>query len=347
MLTKHKYSPPQTDITNPDNAIFKCCRKEVPEDPTCTDCCYDTWKDELKQVNVKYSQAEEKAAQTKKRFDFEAERSGRYKRWLDELEKAEEITGKICYQLEIIAGQTEKIWYNSIKAVDAIELLFCMIRDFYSQVDYLKKRYDELQNCITVNTDPSLEKDKGILKCLTDYYKRLDDVIKTRDEIIKALIEAIKLSNLIRNNMSTQDCPEGYRPCDENRKPCNCGSNGGAVYYGFKTIICEWFCAFGCDEDCIPWEQAANQRPPEKHEQQNPNEIRICSNHCELVPVFDLPICNNPYKWELKRCYEKAAEAVKKCEEELKDANKDKEALAACKLGLEKAIAEVNPKARC
>jgi hypothetical protein len=351
MLTKHKYEHADKleKIKDKESDLFKCCRKDTPpEDPTCIDCCYDTWQDELKEINQKHAKATERAAQAKKKLDFANDKKTRFKTWLDELDKAENIARKICHQLEIIASQTEKIWFNSIKATDAIKILFCMIRDFYMQVDYLKKRYDELQNCINLNNDPALaEKDKGILKCLTDYYKKLDDIIKTRQEIIKQIVEAIRLANLIRNSMSTQDYPLGYNPCDPNHKPCHCHGND-KVYYGFKTIICEWYCAFECDEKCKPCEERDKQQQKQAgHEAPHAEHHHLCSHHCELVPVFNFPICNNAYRCELKECYDRAEQEVKDREVNLKEADKEKGALTACKESLQKAIDAVNPKGRC
>ncbi len=119
--------------------------------------------------------------------------------------KAEDLARAICNQLEIMAVQSDKIWLNAGKATSAIEILFCMIKDFYSRIDYIKKRYEELQRCITANNDPSLVKGQGLLKCLEDYYTKVEGVIKTRDELIKMMVDAVKLANLIRNNISTKE----------------------------------------------------------------------------------------------------------------------------------------------
>ena len=346
MLTHHNYTPPEVNIHDKGDDIFKCCRTNPPDDPKCTDCCYDQWQDELKEVIQNYKREEEKAAQAKKKFDFASEKSQRYKTWLDELNKAEELARQICHQLNIIASQSEKIWYNSVQAVKAIETLFCMIRDFFMQVDCIKKRYDTLWICINSNNDPSLQnKDKGLLKCLTEYYKKLDEVIKTRDEIIKAIVEAVKISNLIRNSMSTQDCPKDYDPCGD-KKPCNCGTTD-QVYYGFKTIICEWYCDFKCN---LPCEQVRGtiQKTSDKAQQSiQSSEGDLCAAECELDPVFEFPFCNNPYRDELENCYLKAEKEARDAAESLLIANKNKEALLACKQSLEKASKEVDPKERC
>jgi hypothetical protein len=350
MLTKHHYTEPGVDIHDENSDIFKCCTTNPSDDPTCTDCCYDKWQDELKEVIQNFKREEERAIQAKKKFEFASEKSQRYKTWLDELNKAEELARQICYQLEIIASQSDKIWYNSIQAVKAIEILFCMLRDFYMQVDCIKKRYDILWICINSNNDPSLQsKDKGLLKCLTEYYKKLEEVIKTRDEIIKAIVEAVKISNLIRNGISTQDCPKDYDPCGDKR-PCKCHDcQPGDIYYGFKTIICEWYCDFKCDEPCA---EATTTKPAatgnaNQNSQTTATTTDLCACECELEPVFEFPFCNNPYKNELEDCYEKADKEAKDAAENLMKANKSKEALLACKQSLEKAIAEADPKNRC
>jgi hypothetical protein len=348
MLTHHNYQTSGINIHDKEADIFKCCQTTNPDDPTCTDCCYDKWQDELKEVIQNYQREEEKAIQAKKRFEFASEKSQRYKTWLDELNKAEELARQICYQLDIIATQSEKIWYNSIQAVRAIEILFCMLRDFYMQVDCIKKRYDALWICINSNNDPSLQiKDKGILKCLAEYYKKLEEVIKTRDDIIKAIVEAVKISNLIRNGISTQDCPKDYDPCGD-KKPCNCDCPPDQVYYGFKTIICEWYCDFKCDQPCVP-ESNPKQKTTGSSVQnsQTTTGSELCAAECELEPVFEFPFCNNPYKGELESCYITSDKEAKDAAENLMKANKSKEALWACKQSLEKAIAEVDPKNRC
>lgn len=346
MLTKHNYqSLKDSDISIGDGTdIFDCCRQEG-DDSGCTDCCYDNWKDELKKVNQSYSETVEQVDQMKKTLTFVTDRRDRFRKWLDELIKAEDLARNICHQLEIIAVQSDKIWLNADKARSAIEILYCMIRDFYNRVDYIKKRYEELQRCINSNNDSSLVKGQGLLKCLDDYFTKLEAVIKTRDEIIKMIVEAIKLSNLIRNHISTKENDGNFKPCEPG-KPCNC-EEGGISYYGFKTIICEWYCSFECDEECVPCaEGGTTAKPQQKQVGSNIKEANPPET-CELEPAFDFPICNDEYKCRVENMYKDDEKSVKDLADQLKEANKQKEALQACKTSLEKAIAEVDPKARC
>lgn len=354
MLTEHKYQKSEIEIGEGSD-IFNCCKKDTPDD-TCNECCYDTWKDELKSVKQRYAEKLEETLQLEKKLSFITERRNRFRTWLSELDKAEDMARKICSQLDVIAVQSDKIWYNSCQAVHAIEILFCMIRDFYMQVDYLKTRYDDLQVCVSKNTDSSLVKDSGILKCLKEYYDKLDLIIKTRDEIIKSILEAIKISNLIRNYISTRDCPEKNCPPKEGEAPfdpckdskgCSCDEDGPS-YYGFKTIICEWFCAFGCDDDCEPGYDPCKDESGESSQPVPAQECNPCDDEaCDLVPMFGFPICKNDYKCCIKKRYEFDEQYVKRLEIDLTEARKRKEALKACKDSLDQAILVVDPKTRC
>ena len=346
MLTKHKYSP--IDPNWDKDTILDCCKKENPGDPTCTDCCYDTWQSELKIVNQTYSQAQETADQLQNKWNFIYSRRNTYKSWVDELDKAENLARDICFQLELIALQSDKIWFNSCKAVDAIEILFCMIKDYFMQIDLLKSIYDDLQNCITKNNDPALVKGQGILKYLDDYKLKLDVVIKTKDDIIKSILEAIRLSNLITNNISTRDCNDqnsSYDPCATDQKPCK--DTNGNTYYGLKTIICEWYNDFACDVDCT---SDTSQNNPDKSKQSGNMQLiedECKDDLCELLPTFDFPICNNTYKICIQQWLTKDETEITQLTKDLQEAKKKKEALIACKNSLDNAIKAVNPKDRC
>lgn len=347
MLTHHNYKKVQGLGT--DSKIFRCCQHDDTEDCGCNDCCADTWQSELKKTQLLQVKAGEKATQAQVKLELALKKSKGFKTWLDELDAADEYSRKICYQLEIIAGQSEKIWFNSLKAVEAIEVLFCMIRDFYGQTDYLRARYDVLLTCINTNTDPALEKDKGIVKILAEYAKKLDEVINTRNAIVKLAIQAVTTANLIRNTISTKDCPDNYDPCNTNNDPCQ-GRNQEHSYYGLKTIICEWFYAFGCDDDCVQTGMLTRQKS--QHDTPDPDceqpRNSMCADtKCALKPIFSLPMCKTRYRSELEECYEKADAEAKEAGQQLKEATKESQALTACVNSLRQAIVEVDPAARC
>ncbi len=356
MLTIHKYQRLDKDWDK--DKIRECCKTNTSDNQPCDDCCYDTWSDEVKQVNKRLKAKQEQSIQLQKKLDFLTWRRDKFKTWITELETAQKMAQDICHQLELIAAHSNKIWSNSFLAVKAIQVLFCMIRDFFMQLDYLKTRYDALQKCIEKNPDPSLIKGQGILLYLDAYGVKLDAVIKTRDDIIKTAVDAVRLSNLLRNNISTREWPFAYIPCSktsnydpcakEHNPPCPDAGNT-AVHYGFKTVICEWYRLFHCEEKCCDDENTSvpdhNKQLSEKNEPMK-KQGSYCDDNCELE-TFSFPICNDEYKDCVSERFNKDNKKVKKLSEELKEVNKEKEALQACKNSLDAAIKEVNPIERC
>lgn len=345
MLTIHNYQ----DISDDWNKeILDCCKANNNGDTTCEDCCYDTWDDELKTVTQRYNSLTEQAAQLQSKLTFVTDRRNRYKAWNDEISNARELSIAIRNQLEIIAVQSDKIWYNSCQALIAIKKLFFMIRDFFTQLDLIKTRYDDVQNCITNNTDPSLIRGQGILKALDDYKAKLDIVMKSRDEVIKNIIVGIQYASLIVNSISTRECnckdDSGYKPCTP-QKSCD----GNSVFYGFKTVICEWFKEFDCDTPATGEATTANPAAAPAPSPINSGSIQNdCSDeNCELKPAFEFPLCNDTYKNCVQKWLDADDTAVAELTSKLKEANKEKEALTACRNSLIKAIKAVDPKTRC
>jgi hypothetical protein len=225
-----------------------------------------------------------------------------------------------------------------------------MIRDIFNQIDNIKLIYDSLQTCITRVNDPSLIPNQGILQNLIDYKLKLDAVIKLKDEIMKSIIDAIRLSNLIRNNISTKDCPaagDNYNPCPPNDEPCV--SLEGEAYYGFKTIICEWYNAFACDTDCSesPAQQGREKQGYSRSMQHQQPQSSSSTEECVLEPTFDFPVCKNSFKGEVEGWLQSDEEMIKTLTEQLNKVKIDKETLLACKTSLESAIKATDPALRC
>lgn len=182
--------------------IEKCCKKKPhEEDPPDGDCCSDSWKNELNDVKAKYNTAVEEAAQADASYTLIKERRDQLKLWWDELQKTDDKVKEICHQFEIIACQTKKIHINTKWAVEAIRILYCMIIDFYMQVDGLKVKYDRLRDCINCINHPALSPTHGIVLCIDNYGKQLDLVIGTRDQLIKLLMEIVELANQLWRNV--------------------------------------------------------------------------------------------------------------------------------------------------
>ena len=332
MLTQSDYKSVEKDWDK--DTILECCKTNDPDQP-CSDCCYDSWQSELNKVNPSYSAIVELTALLQSRFDFITGRRDKYKSWVDELDKAETQAREICYQLKLIATQTDRIWHNTCKAEEAIEILFCMLRDIFMQIDELKAILDSLDNCITKNYDQALNKGQGILKYLEEYRAKLIATVKTRDEVIKNIVLAVKLAALLRNSISTEDCDcePAYDPCGKDQKPC--ATINGTAQYGLKALVCEWYNEFACETACDG--SSAEQKAYGNPDRQD----------CELKPVFDFPICNNSFRNDVQSWVDADNATITDLMGELNEAKMKQQSLLACKISLDQAIKAVDPAARC
>lgn len=296
--------------------IKECCEKEDPNDPRGNDCCYDSWTKELKEINTRYSEADEEARQLSVELAYISDRRDQLKNWYDELTEAHDLSRQICDQLEIMHDQTEKVAANTEYAVTAIEILYCMIRDFYMQIDWIKTKYDQIFTCIRCLNDPVLVSGQGVMKCLEEYGKKLEIVIATRDELIKLAMAAIYTAYRINNNL-TKD-------------------------FGLQMIIEEWQTTFNCDEPCREDGEAHC-----RYDEDETEEGKQQPDNCLLAPQLKFPICNDTYYQEIGEKYEIDKDLAADLAKDLIKLNKKKESLLACKQSLEAAIKEVDPKNRC
>lgn len=318
MLTTYEYDKIDKEKWQSGN-ILDCCFGENPDDPNGQgDCCYNSWQTELIKITSSYSETEEQAKQLLNEYNLIVQRRDKLKAWYDELTKLDLSAKKICDQLEVTLNQLEKIYINAELAVKAINILYCMIRDFYLQVDYIKTRYDQLINCIRCIDNPALAPGLGIMKCLDEYYKKLDAIIKTRDSMILLILSAIKIANQLSQQLG-QD-------------------------YGLSVILESWKFTFNCEEECGISEEEYSKEPVDKH---TPKTKNLEGEGCVLEPMITFPICNDVYYIDLKSKLASDETLAKELAKDLLEKNKRKEELLACKQSLVAAIVEVDPKSRC
>ncbi len=300
-----------------DDAI-ECCTKDPGQNPSGCDCCYDNWVAELKKVKQDYGQVNEDAIQLNEHYKQVVAERDKLKSWIDDLDKADDLSRTLCNQVNIMTSQIDKICINTDKSTESIEILFCMVRDFYEQTDLLVTLYNDIMACIKCLNSDELNESSGIVKCLMMFYTKLDAVIKTRNDVIKAIMAAIRLSTLLQEEI-----------CSD---------------FGLKEIIHEWHELLACDEECGSTTSSSTST---KEQSSGKNCEDGSTGDCKLVPILTLRVCNDPYYKEIKDRYEKDKQESVTLAGELLTINKKKEALAACQSSLIAAIKETNPKDLC
>jgi hypothetical protein len=299
-----------------EDQAYNCCNDNENETPSGCDCCYDNWNKELRETRLNYSKVSEESRQISEKYKFITQERDKFKSWFDDLIKADQLVNEVCDQFEVITAQTEKICTNSEKSVKAIEILFCMVRDLFEQVDYLVTIYNQIDNCIKCLNREELPENSGIRKCLKAYFDKLDALIKTRNELIKALMKVVRDANVLHEGI-----------CSE---------------FGMRAVISEWLDILNCEEDC----GAVSNPPVDPCKQQVP-ETQDQIDPCALLPIMTFPICNDSYYQWVKQKYNDDVKAADDAAKKLVEINKRKEAISACQTSLISALKEVDPKELC
>lgn len=308
-VTPKEYKELGTEWQN--DSEIKCCTNNPTDTVPGCDCCYNNWTDELKKVKQEYSKVSENANQLNEQFKFVSAERDKLKVWYDDLDKTDLLVKDLCNQFKVMAAQADKICINTDKSVESIEILFCMIRDLYEQVDQIVILWNDIDSCIKCLNNENLPADSGILKCLKDYYTKVDVVLKTKTEVIKAIMTAIKTSKLLNAGICSED-------------------------FGLESIISEWETILNCDGDCGTASGTGSSC-----------DKTTTNGKCELLPILTLPVYNDPYYLWVKDKYEKDKSEATTLSNKLLEANKKKEALSACQTSLITAIKEVDPKELC
>jgi len=311
MLTQHNYCPLPQDW---DKDVKDCCYTTPTNDPGGSDCCYDVWKTQLDAVNRNFKEADEKAKRLQRQLDSAIVFRDKYKGWFEDLLQANDLAGYICQHMHVFSHQVDNICCTTQNGVQAIDLLFCMVRDFYVRVDRLKEEYDQLFSCIKCLNRPELT--GGIIDCLGEYSKKLDAVIATRDTLVALLVQAIKIAYELNAAICSR--------------------------YGLQRIIFEWERTFHCGYENKDELQYKGKHRPHHGER----DCRL-NETCELQPMLTFPLENDPYYGDLQGQRQFWDNKIKDLIAELVEANKQKEILLTNKGNLEKAILQVDPKTKC
>jgi hypothetical protein len=304
------------EIAEWEPRVKECCeKKKKPSDDPSGDCCYDTWMDEYEEVTALFNEEDREVTGLTNQLTYLTVQRDMWKTWHEELNKVQDSSRKICHQLQILLHQIHRMGRNTHLTDRAIRILYCMIRDFYMQLDYLKKKYDEFLNCIKCLNNPSLASGQGIRILIDDYGKKLDAVLATRGAILDLLFTAISIAFRLNENI-------------EHR-------------FGIKTIIKEWEKAFHCGEKC--YEPSEEHGEHEGHHHENEEEIE----NTHLRPHLHFPICNSRYYDFVEDQLEEKNHEVDQVNQELLEETKERDKYKAWKDGLDAVIKAVDPKTRC
>ena len=317
MLSKLVYPKDARELRLDESKIACCPPPHEPRQPPAAqdpDCCYNTWQHELDNVNSRLEEVNNHLTHLGKHLAVANDRLNRLTTWNTELNTANDLAVKVCQQLEIIEAQLIVVCRNTDSTIRGIEILICMIREFFVTVDELKVRYDRLIVCIKCLNNQALTLTQGIGKCISDFGAALDLVTATRDALIQQVMVAYSSAVGIHQQI-----------CDE---------------HGYKKLISIWQDTLGCRDRC---EEGIWGFDPRRS---GTKEATMPDAYC-LDPVLRLPICHEAYAYEISELLREEKQQVKNLTEQQTSLTKDKNHLTTVQTGLTNAIKEVQPSVRC
>ena len=301
-----------------DELVVPCCppppHPHQPPQSQDPDCCYNTWQHRLNSIGKDLDEVNSELTYVTSHLTVATDRLNRLTAWNTELVTANDLAIKICQQLELIDAQLVVICRNTKFTKEGIEILICMVREFYETVDIIQSKYDRLINCIKCLNNPALTLTTGIGKCLSDFGTALAAVVAVRD-------------GLIQQVMAVYSVAVGL-----NRQICN--------GYGYKRLIEIWQKTLGCGIRCEEgvWGIDPAQRGDKPANMPDP--------YC-MDPILQLPICNEGYVFEINKLFREEKRLVKELTDRQTELIKHKNHLTSIQTGLKNAVKEVQPSVRC
>ena len=319
--------------------VKECCEPEktpgMPPTGNSGDCCYEKWTHEFKEIEADYKRSDRIVVYLTKRRDHLQLQRDVWKTWKKELDTVCGCSAKICTQLEILLHHTTRISRNTYQTKRAIHLLYCMVQDFYMQIDLLKKNYDHLVACIRSQNNPAFVAGQGIMVFIEDYGKKLDAVILTRDTLLPLLISAISTANNINKGI---------------------GHHGH--HYGLHSVLHEWEKVFNCDGHYKVIDDDDDDEDNEEarrggNDQKKANVYRKIPEgeftDIGLQPIFKFPICDSKYYHKIKRRHAYDSEECNELQRQIITETKTRDTLKALLDGLTAVMSDpdVDPSKRC
>ncbi len=291
--------------------------KSITDNQNNDQDCLSTWKEELRKTSnaLKIEQAKSDKAQIT--YANASVWESKLKSYWTNIQKSNEIGIKISDELKSFKKHTDIVCQKTDCSVQALELIFCLIKEFFECTDDLKEKVSDLQKQIECRNEPGLNPQSSkVLQCLKNFSDKLDLAIAGQQELIKMVINVVKCAIQIHESICSTPC-------------------------GLRELLVKLIDIFeGCGDQ---EEVQVSSKKGHKHEDHHKDEDPECGpdNSCnaKLEPVPVMPISDDPYYTGTEDQYNKAKSEKETYKKEADEAKEKTETLASFKKSLEDAIA--------
>ena len=293
--------------------------------------CLEQWKEDLIATSNALIKTQAKAAQAYQLYAYSATWENKLKIYCENVEQTNDLIAEILVELGQFCGQVQVVCENTKCVVQALDVLFCYLKDFFTCTDALNTSLSNLINRIKCLNDPNLGS-SIILKCLNDMSEKLTATIAGQREILKLIINILKMARILKEMI-----------CESEEHDCGLYDQLGALLLRFNHSGSTPGASVSTNPDSSP--APAPSTNPDTESPSCEDEEASCTGELDNKPV--MPLDQDDYWDTTKDQYSRAQEESATNKANYDACREEQKKLEACKKRLSDAVAAAEEAKAC
>ena len=172
-----------------------------------TEDCIKKWESDLRKATNALVKKQAELNKAQKKYENAQTWDKKLESLFKDLKQTDERSANVLEEIGVLSSILEKVCENTACVKEVVEILYCMIKEFYECTDQLKQKLTNIKREIECLNDPGLNASTSIvIKCIEDLCAKIDEAIKSQQELIKKLIEVVKCTCELYESLCGEDC---------------------------------------------------------------------------------------------------------------------------------------------
>ncbi len=169
--------------------------------------CIKNWENDLRKASNALTKKQAELNRAEASYDNAQKWATKLDDLCKGLIKTDELSKDVLEEIRQVISILIKVCENTACVKEVIEILYCIIKDFFECTDALKQKLADIKREIECLNDPGLNTSTSIiLKCIEDLCLKIDDALKTQQDLIKQVIEVVRCICQLNESLCGIDC---------------------------------------------------------------------------------------------------------------------------------------------
>lgn len=169
--------------------------------------CIQQWESDLRKTNNALNKAWAMRNRSEKKYRNAVSWENKLKVYWRNVVKTEELSKVIEEELGVFNKRLDTVCVNLECINEVLDIVFCLLRDFYGYTDALKLKLTSLKREIDCLNEPELNPKNSILVgCIYELCANLDVAIASQKEVMKKIIEVLIIANELYEMVCGDTC---------------------------------------------------------------------------------------------------------------------------------------------